>query len=306
MPKLSVIIPTHKRAEILKRCLHCLEEQTVASDLEVIVVSDGKDDNTRVLFANSSFRIPVKFFEIEKSQQGTARNEGLRHAQGETVLFIGDDIFLAPDACEKHLNTHEHSKNQKTNSNICVLGFTTWDPSVGITPVMTWLEKSGWQFGYHALNRLAPRSLGEVGSRATGPEPFIPSSVQHRYTYTSHISLPLSVAKKHLFRTDVHLYGWEDIEWGMRLKNAGVRVLYEPAAKALHHHRIMLEESLKRMETLGRSAVEIRKKVPEFDRVPTGMKLLLYGIAALLPTITGKHRKYFLRGIDQNPVPLGG
>lgn len=299
MPKLSVIIPTHKRADILTECLRCLERQTVAHDIEVIIVSDGHDDKTSALFANSTWHVSVKFFEVEKSQQGSARNEGLRHATGDIVLFIGDDIFLEPDACEVHLSAHcphpqplPRSGGGETSAASgegakAVLGFTTWDPTVGITPVMTWLEKSGWQFGYPTLNR----------RHATGAGPFVSPDVQHRYTYTSHISLPLSVAKKHLFRTDVHLYGWEDVEWGMRLKNAGVRLLYEPRTKALHHHRMTLEDSLKRMEILGRSAVEIQKKVPEFDRVPKGWKLCAYRVLSLLPTMAGKHRKAFLQGM---------
>jgi glycosyltransferase involved in cell wall biosynthesis len=234
----------------------------------------------------------VHFFEIPKCHQGVARNVGVQHATGERVLFIGDDILLAPDACEKHcphpclsgrqalpLSYEERGESRSG----AILGFTTWDPAVGITPVMRWLETSGWQFGYPSIARY----VHEV----------IPPAVQHQYSYTSHISLPLSIAKKIPFRTDVHLYGWEDIEWGMRLRDAGVQLVYESDARALHHHHMTLENSLKRMETLGRSAVEIQKKVPEFDRAPKGWRLLAYRILSLLPTMSGKHRKAFLRGL---------
>jgi hypothetical protein len=148
---------------------------------------------------------------------------------------------------------------------------------------MRWLEKSGWQFGYPSIARHAGKE--------------IPSTIQHRYSYTIHLSLPLSLAKKYPFRTDVHLYGWEDIEWGMRLRDGGVRLFYEPRARVLHHHHLTLEDSLQRINTLGRAAVEMQKIVPGFDRVPSGMKLFLYKIAALLPTMTGKHRRAFLEGI---------
>ncbi len=284
MPILSVIIPTHRRAEILALCLRHLESQTIADQIEVIVVSDGTDDKTAALFARSSWRIPVQFFEIEKSQQGSARNVGVQKAQGTYVLFIGDDIFLEPEACEKHVDSFTlRLATLVQGESFATLGFTTWDPAVGITPVMRWLETSGWQFGYPKISRYAHN--------------FLPKDIQHQYTYTSHVSLPLSIAKKHPFRTDVHLYGWEDIEWGMRLRSAGVRLCYEPDAKALHHHRIHFEESLLRMETLGRSAVEIAKKVPEFDRSPKGLKLFLYRFAAMLPTMAGRHRRAFLKGL---------
>jgi GT2 family glycosyltransferase len=148
---------------------------------------------------------------------------------------------------------------------------------------MAWLERSGWQFGYGRLSRFAGRR--------------VPALLQHRFTYTSHISLPRQVALAHPFREDVTLYGWEDVEWGTRLRDAGIPLVYEPAARALHHHHLTLEMSLARMEILGRSAREIAEKVTSFDRVPRGGKRFVYELAALLPTMAGRHRRAFLRGL---------
>ncbi len=305
---LSVIIPTHKRAAILRQCLQHLEQQTVRDQIEVIVVSDGHDDETAALFPRmengewrmeNQWKIPVKFFEIEKSQQGMARNRGVQEATGEWVMFIGDDAFLAIDACERHLAAHQqrnlglgirtgktiHSPNSKfpiPNSSIAVLGHITWDPQVGITPVMQWLERNGWQFGYPLLEPYKHQ--------------FIPKELQHRFTYTIFISLPLTVARAHAFQR-TELYGWEDIEWGQRLAEMNVRLYYEPDAKAWHHHKLTLEDSLKRMETLGKSAVLMARRDPTFDRLPRGLKKNAYQILALLPTMRGKHAKAFLRGM---------
>lgn len=277
MPKLSIIIPTHKRADILSKCLAHIEQQSIAKDVEVIVVSDGHDAQTAQLF-EKTWKVPMQFSEIEKSQQGKARNAGVQHATAPLCLFIGDDIFLAPDACEKHLASHAQHPTPHA-----LLGFTTWDPAVGITPVMRWLETSGWQFGYPMIAQYADAQ--------------IPHELQHRFTYTSNISLPTEIAKKFPFRTDVSLYGWEDIEWGMRLRDAGIPLFYDANAKAVHHHHITVEQSLKRMEVLGRSVVALKKNVPELDRVPTGWKLIAYKASALLPTMSGKHRKAFVEGM---------
>jgi glycosyltransferase involved in cell wall biosynthesis len=278
VPSLSIIIPTYKRPETLKRCLEHLEAQTVRDELEVIVVSDGHDANTSALFDNKSWQIVIHFFEIEKSQQGKARNTGLKNARAPLVLFLGDDIFLAPDSCQKHLEAHLQNADDSTP--VAVLGFTTWDPLCGITETMRWLEKSGWQFGYPQIQQYTQKLL--------------PADIQHRFTYTSNISLPRNIAKTHLFREDVSLYGWEDVEWGMRLKKAGVCLYYEPAAKALHFHHMTLEDSLKRTETLGKSI----KSFPHLrDRYPRGLKRIAYEVASLLPTMAGKHRRAFLRGM---------
>lgn len=305
MPSLSVIIPTHKRPAILSECLKHLEKQTIAKDLEIIVVSDGHDSASQQVAngkwpafaqATAGKQLAVKYFEIPKSQQGQARNEGVTHATAPLVLFIGDDIFLAKDACEKHVNAQDRRSQllagrsqpradegwPTANCQFATLGFTTWDPAVGITPVMRWLERTGWQFGYPKITKYAGK--------------FLPRNIQHRYTYTSHISLPTDIARAHPF-PHVTLYGWEDIEWGVRLRNAGVPLLYEPRAKALHHHRITLEDSLKRMETLGRSLPEISRMNPDLDRMPRGWKLFAYETIAMTPTLRGKHYRAFLRGL---------
>lgn len=231
-------------------------------------MSDGPDAETKKVCAD------VKYFEIPKSQQGVARNRGVEEATAERVLFIGDDIFLDRHACEKHADAVG-----------AMLGYTTWDPAVGVNNVMSWLEESGWQFGYPLL--------------APYVHQVVPRNMQARFTYTSNISLPRMIAKQIPFRSDVTLYGWEDIEWGTRLMKENVPLFYEPDAKALHHHHITLEQSLQRMETLGKSAVMIEKIAPELNVVPKGLKRMMYEVAAMIPGLSGAHRKAFLSGIKK-------
>ncbi|MBU2259586.1 glycosyltransferase, partial [Patescibacteria group bacterium] len=72
MPSLSIIIPTHKRSKILEECLKHIERQTIRGVLEVIVVSDGPDEEAAVVCKERKWEMPVEFLEIEKSQQGIA------------------------------------------------------------------------------------------------------------------------------------------------------------------------------------------------------------------------------------------
>ena len=278
MPKLSVIVPTHNRAEILEKTLRHLEAQTIAYEIEAIVINDVPNDKEFERVAKSDWRMEIYFETIKPCHQGVARNVGVQKAQASTALLIGDDIFLAKDACALHESIHRN-----TGTPIAVLGSTTWDPALEVTPVMEWLMISGWQFGYPKIDAYAGNLL--------------PTNIQHQFTYTSHLSVPTEVAKRTPFREDVTLYGWEDVEWGMRLRTGGVRVYYEPNARGLHHHIITIEDSLRRMETIGKSAVLLGKHVPEFDRVPRGWKRLAYEILAKLPTMAGKHRAAFLRGM---------
>jgi glycosyltransferase involved in cell wall biosynthesis len=291
-PLLSIIIPTHNRGPILRECLKRIERQTAKDQLEVIVVSDGEPDKETTQLAKESFQVPMTFLSIPKSQQGAARNRGVQEAKGTYVLFIGDDIFLEPDACEVHLRTHRDRRFKTQDLSLrsyvlglpAVLGHIAWDPSLDITPTMRWLEETGWQFGYSFLT----------------PHAFVPKQDQHRFTYASHISLPTDIARSIPFREGIGLYGWEDIEWGMRLRDAGVRLFYEPDAKALHRHAMSMEDSLKRMETLGESAVLFEEMHPEMHIVPKGWKRLAYTLIAILPTVRGKHARAFLAGQNNN------
>ena len=290
MPLISIIIPTHKRAAILQQCLEHLGKQTAVDQLEVIVVSDGEDPEAEKT-VKRSYKYPYNFIAIPKSHQGVARNRGIEKAQGKYCMFIGDDIFLAPNAVEKHLeklsaiSDPTFAKATVGKQRLAVLGFTTWDPSLDITSVMRWLEESGWQFGYPLLKNYEDDD--------------VPEDIQHRFTYTSHISLPTEIVRAHPFREDVSLYGWEDIEWGLRLKQSGIKLYYCPSATAYHHHHMTLEQSLQRMETLGQSVVHLSRIVPELDRRPRGWKLMLYQIAAWMPTMGGRHRKAFLKGMKR-------
>ena len=291
MPSLSVVIPTYRRPQILKLCLQRLEAQTIADELEVIVVSDGPDPETAKIFQSAkSYQLQAtSYLEIPKSHQGTVRNFGVKHAHAPLILFIGDDILLERDACNRHLLAHR-ALSATSSKLSAVLGFTTWDPACSVTPVMRFLEQSGWQFGYPKIKKFA--------------HDFLPQKMQQRFTYTSHISLPTEIARKFKFREDVSLYGWEDIEWGDRLKAAGVRLFYEPDAKALHHHHITLEQSLTRMETLGKSLVHMAKIAPGFKSKIARWRLVLSRLRSLTPTMSGRHRRALLRGIrkTQNTV----
>lgn len=252
-------------------------------ELEVIVVSDGPDAATAALMKNAKCKMKneIQFFEVPKSQQGVARNKGVQEAQAPLILFSQDDIFLEPDVCEKHVQSHAKFPMSEYPFGVAVLGFTTWDKNLEITPVMKWLEESGWQFGYPMIKQYA--------------QSFIPKDMQHRFTYTSHISLPTHVALEYPFREDVTMYGWEDIAWGEQLAANGVKLYYEPQANAWHHHHITLEQSLQRMEALGRSI----KNFPESDRYPSKIKQWIYQILILMnpSSLQSQHRRAFLRGL---------
>ena len=261
--KLSVIIPTHNRADILKICLEKLAMQQ-GVDFEVIVVDDGSTDHTESQVSSLKSHVStwsdIRYIKQKASHQGTARNRGVEVASGEIIVFIGDDIFVEPEFLMKHHDRHvEHS-----DENVVVLGFTTWDPNIKINGYMRFLESSGWQFGYKFLH---PGMIGKA-------EPF-------KFFYTSNISIKKSFFEKERFNEDFVFYGWEDIELGYRLwKKHDMQVYYEPQAIAYHHHEIHPSDLSKKMRDVGKSAVHFQRLQPDIQIIPRGLKSKVLCLAA--------------------------
>lgn len=94
MKKVSVVIPVYNAEEYLYECLKSIKNQTL-KDIEVILVDDGStDDSLKILkeFALMDHR----FHLIQQNNlfAGAARNNGIKIAKGEYVLFLdADDIF---------------------------------------------------------------------------------------------------------------------------------------------------------------------------------------------------------------------
>lgn len=104
MVKVSVVIPTHNREDLLPRAINSVLAQTV-KDFEVIVVSDGSTDDTEKVvkgIQNRDNRVRFEHYSLGKGGN-YARNEGIRLSQGEFVAFLDDDDEWMPSKLEKQL-----------------------------------------------------------------------------------------------------------------------------------------------------------------------------------------------------------
>ncbi|MEI6970798.1 MAG: glycosyltransferase family A protein [bacterium] len=90
---ITVIIPAYNSARFLPDALESVFHQT-CGNFEVIVVDDGSTDNTREVLKPYMDRIVY----LHKRNEGTvasARNMGLKHANGDFVAFLdADDTWL--------------------------------------------------------------------------------------------------------------------------------------------------------------------------------------------------------------------
>ncbi len=90
MPKVSVVIPTCNRPELLKKAIQSVLNQTY-DDFEIIVVDDSGQRSAEGVaknFANDK----IKYIAHAQNRGGAAaRNTGIKVAQGSYIAFLDDD-----------------------------------------------------------------------------------------------------------------------------------------------------------------------------------------------------------------------
>lgn len=102
MPRVSVIIATYNRADLLPEAMHSVLEQTMP-DLELIVVDDGSTDNTAAVVAPFLADGRVRYLPQANQGPSGARNDGVRAAQGAYLAFLDSDDRYTPEALAAHL-----------------------------------------------------------------------------------------------------------------------------------------------------------------------------------------------------------
>jgi len=95
-PIISIIIPCYNQAHFLTECINSVLAQDFG-DWEIIIVNDGSTDNTLKValdFAQKDQRVNV----IDKENGGlsSARNAGIKQANGQWLLFLDADDYLLP------------------------------------------------------------------------------------------------------------------------------------------------------------------------------------------------------------------
>ena len=101
-PLVSVIIPTHNRADLVPRAIHSVLNQTF-TDLECIVVDDGSvDDTQQVVQSIDDDRLIYLRHEVNQNAS-SARNTGIAHAKGPLIAFLDDDDEWLTTKLEKQV-----------------------------------------------------------------------------------------------------------------------------------------------------------------------------------------------------------
>ena len=122
----SLVVPSYNRAHLLKDAIESTLQQTYPH-WEMIIVDDKSTDNTAEVAKSYAAKDPrVKYFLNPEKGVSSARNYGIKIAQGQYIAFLDDDDISLPHRFESQLKAMKKSGN-----GFLVSGFLSKDRVTG-------------------------------------------------------------------------------------------------------------------------------------------------------------------------------
>lgn len=282
---ISVVIPTYNRKPILEKCLRALETQQLTDNkvgsYEIVLVDDGSIDGTLDWLETHRDEFPhVRSFAQNHYGPAAARNLGVKEAKGETIIFIDSDLVVT----DRFLQSHADA-------------LTAGEKKLGSDRLFTYGAV------INTCNFANPTS-----------EPYKITDFSAAYFATGNVAIARKwLEEAGLFDTGFQLYGWEDLELGVRLKKLELKLIKCPDAVGYHWHPPfnldqipnLIDKEIQR----GRMGVIFYQKHPTWEvRMMiqmTWLHRLLWGILSLDGRLNERTMKPLLQWlIDRNKPQL--
>ena len=198
----SIVIPTYDRKPILEKCLTALETQDYSGQYEVVVVDDGSTDGT-VDWLRETIFPHIRLICQDHKGPSAARNLGVEHAKGDIIIFIDSDLVVLPG----FLSAHDAKLQQGRR------------------------DTGGDRFFTYG------RVVNTANFDNPTSEPYKITDYSAAFFATGNVAIARHwLIEAGLFDTGFQLYGWEDLELGVRLKNLGLTLIKAPEAVGYHWH----------------------------------------------------------------------
>jgi GT2 family glycosyltransferase len=213
-PLLTVTIATFDGRELLGGVLDSLRAQTIAAEIEVVVIDDGSSDGTAAWLAEQ--RPEVELIAHE-ANLGVTRslNEGLQLARGEYLALLNNDVELAPDCLERLLqDLREHPRAAVTTPKLLDFHDRSRLDGAGDT-------YSRWGMATRRGHGEPDRGQYDAPGQVMGA--------------SAAVAVYRREAIQQVGGMDEDFFAYlEDVDWSLRARLAGWECRYEPAAVAFH------------------------------------------------------------------------
>jgi glycosyltransferase involved in cell wall biosynthesis len=277
----SVVIPTYNRLPILEKCLIALSTQTLAAPdrYEVVVVDDGSTDGTVEWLQSQSIQLPfVRLFCQEHLGPAAARNLGVEKALGETIVFIDSDLVVTEIFLQAHADALIEGEKRLQSDRLFTYG----------------------------------RVIDTCDFEQPTAEPYKLTDFSAAYFATGNVAIARHwLEEAGLFDTSFQLYGWEDLELGVRLKQLGLTLIKAPEAVGYHWHPpfdlAQIPRLIDREIQRGRMGVLFYQKHPTWEVKMmiqmTWLHYLLWGVLTLGGTLNERTMAPLLQWLIQRGKP---
>lgn len=194
-PALSVLIPFFRDDPCELLALLDEEAQAQGGSVEIVVLDDGSGDKalaTRVAASVRGMALPARFVKLAANEgRSRGRNRLAGHARGGSFLFL--DADMRPDS-RRFLQTWADLVARE-------------DPAVAFGGFSLVQASNAAEFAVHRA-MAARAECVPYTERARQPE---------KYVYTSNLLVRADAFAAEAFADDFKGWGWEDVEWGMRI-----------------------------------------------------------------------------------------
>ncbi|MFC1543937.1 glycosyltransferase [Gemmatimonadota bacterium] len=111
-PRVSIVVPTYNRGQLIVGTLEALSSQTLTDDvLEIVVVDDGSVDETAEIVSQWIAESPRRCFNLvvhaKNRGRSAACNSGIRATSAPYIIFTDDDCIPDADWAKHHLLRQE-------------------------------------------------------------------------------------------------------------------------------------------------------------------------------------------------------
>ncbi|NQX47269.1 glycosyltransferase [Paenibacillus tritici] len=243
--QISIIIAVFNRAALLPDLLNHwrnVDEHT-KYEYELIFSDDESHDNSVDILMDCE-DLPIRVLKNRHGGAAQARNHAYQYANGEIIIFTGDDIFPTPNFINEHYESY-----LKLGNDYATLGCIEWREGIKMNHLMKHITDIGCeQFGF------------------VGMKPF--EVIDFRHFYTSNISVSREQLLKldNLFDHSFKKYGFEDVDLGYRLHKLGVQIVYNPNALGYHDHIYdSVEKFCRRQKSAGEELNTFKSLHPDLS-----------------------------------------
>ncbi|HKP47461.1 MAG TPA: glycosyltransferase [Pyrinomonadaceae bacterium] len=118
MAKVSIVIPTHNRAELLERAVESAKAAGAAA--EIVVVDDASTDKTFELWSRVEGITYLRL--LKNAGLSFARNAGINSCSSEYIAFLDDDDLRLPDSLTAQVRALDANPDAVLCYGRCLIG----------------------------------------------------------------------------------------------------------------------------------------------------------------------------------------